>query len=69
MATIPAGLSVAEWQSIRQCVAVRAGMTQSFNPQTAKQLWKLHAKLATISSPKSKQKTTGRPKALPGAEG
>jgi len=69
MATIPAGLSVADWQAIRQCVAVRAGMTQSFNPRTAQQLWKLHEKLAQISSPKSKPKKAGSPKALPGAEG
>lgn len=69
MATIPAGLSVGDWQNIRKCVAVRAGMTQAFNPQTAKQLWKLHDKLATFTSPKSKPKKAGRPEALSGAEG
>ena len=67
MPTIPDGLSVADWQAIRQCVAVRAGMAQSFNPQTAKQLWKLHEKIATFSSPKSKPKKAGSFKALPGA--
>ena len=69
MATIPAGLSVGDWQNIRKCVAVRAGMTQAFNPQTAKQLWKLHDKLATFTSPKSKPKKAASPEALPGAEG
>jgi hypothetical protein len=69
MATIPAGLSVGDWQNIRKCVAVRAGMTQAFNPQTAKQLWKLHDKLATFTSPKSKPKTAASPEALSGAEG
>jgi hypothetical protein len=44
-------------------------MAQAFNPQTAKQLWTLHDKLATISSPKSKPKKAGSVKALPGAEG
>jgi hypothetical protein len=44
-------------------------MAQSFNPKTAQQLWKLHEKLAKITSPKSKQKTAGSPKALSGAEG
>jgi len=69
MATIPAGLSVGDWQNIRKCVAVRAGMTQAFNPQTAKQLWKLHDKLATFTSPKSKPKKAASLEALPGAEG
>lgn len=69
MATIPAGLSVGDWQAIRKCVAVRAGMAQAFNPQTAKELWKLHDKLATFTSPKSKPKAPRSPKALPDAEG
>lgn len=69
MPTIPAGLSIGDWQNIRKCVAVRAGMSQAFNPQTAKQLWKLHDKLATFASPKSKQKASGSSKALPDAEG
>ncbi len=69
MAMTPVGLSVGDWQAIRQCVAVRAGMAQSFNPKTAQQLWKLHEKLAKITSPKSKPKKAGSPKALSGAEG
>jgi hypothetical protein len=68
MPTIPAGLSVGDWQNIRKCVAARAGTSQSFNPQTAKELWKLHDKLATFTSPKSKQKAPRSPKALPDAQ-
>jgi hypothetical protein len=69
MPTIPAGLSVGDWQNIRKCVAARAGTSQSFNPQTAKELWKLHDKLATFTSPKSKQKASRGSEALPRAEG
>jgi len=68
MATIP-GLSVGDWQAIRQCVAVRAGMTQQFNPKAAQQLWKLHEKLAKITYPKSKPKKARSPETLSGAEG
>ena len=69
MATIPAGLSVGDWHAIRRSVALRAVTTRSFNPKMSIRLWKLHAKLATISSPKSKPKKAGCPEALPGAEG
>jgi hypothetical protein len=44
-------------------------MAQAFNPQTAKQLWQLHDKLATLTFKKSKPEKAGSPKALPGAEG
>ena len=68
MATTPAGLSVGDWQAIRKCVAMRAGMAQAFNPQTAKELWKLHDKLATFTLKKSKPKASGSPKAVSDAE-
>ena len=68
MPTIP-GLSVGDWQNIRKCVAMRAGMAQAFNPQTAKQLWTLHDKLATLTFKKSKPEKAGSPEALPGAQG
>ena len=69
MATIPAGLSVGDWQNIRKCVAMRAGMAQAFNPLTAKELWKLHDKLATFTLKKSKPKAPRSPKAVSDAQG
>jgi len=69
MATTPVGLSVGDWHAIRRSVALRAVTTRSFDPKMSIRLWKLHEKLAKITSPKSKPKKAGSFKALPGAEG
>lgn len=63
------GLSVGEWQHIRKALAARAVISQTFNPKTANELWKLHEKVATYASPKSKPKAPRSPKVLPDAQG